>query len=281
MMKVTAIDKFIKNLNGLISVEKKGRGEIINFHTYKIYKSGRVTTTQDNPVKPIIENGIAYLEIILDDKGKRKKKLELGKIVYSALVERIDLLSDDIKVIYLDGNGANFRLENLALQTDDFDDKDIELPKLKEITDKNTENCDKDIKSIIDSEETRTNERLIQEINTKVSTLIDNNFTQKINENIVSLKDDINYQRDMREADKIAFDDRLNENKVQLQQLEDSIIEKDRKINSLIEQNNTLLAERTEIEESYVILTKQSFHNMYNSMNKMLDMIDEINKKEN
>lgn len=301
------IENFKKFLTSPITIEKHGRGEVINFYNYRITKSGKITDINGNTVKPIIKNGIAYIPVnISGNKENKTIDVEVGRIIYCYLIKDIDIFNDFPKIIYKDNDGTNFKLENLKIEDSvkrstteiltedeekqtkkyfDVDDvleeadilEDIELDEKSNPVDE-LGNFITDMETIFDKKTTEINENLVKEINNKANRLISTDFVQEINSKIELLKTTIDQLKSMREMDSIDFQNKLKEKDTLIEQLKLSIAKREKEINDIVLQNEKILSEKALLEKNYVILTKNSFVNMYNTMKKVLEMIDQLKK---
>lgn len=131
-----------------VEIVKKGRGRYIKFHSYKIYESGRIETADGKPYQPEIINGKAYLTLKFSEKTIGAAKIEIARIVYSYLVEPIDIVSDEPVISYIDGNGCNFRLDNIEIIDTAVDENVQSL--VNEIVEDDSE----DIQNVIDETNT-------------------------------------------------------------------------------------------------------------------------------
>lgn len=289
--------------NTPITTEKRGRGEVIIYHAYRIFKSGKIEDCYGNPITPKMRDGVAYIPVDTGVEGSNQVvEVEVGRIVYHSLISQIDLLGDNPRIIYKDGNGANFRPENLAIEETtreiDLSDKtiEIELPERKkqvinveevlaEATSAPTDDPVEilqeyvnEMTEIVEEENSKNAEELINEVNSKAVGLINNNFAQEINSRIDALKAKIQELENLRRTDRVAYEKQLQELNVQIDQLRVLLGTKESQINTLTAQNNNLIAERENISKGYVILPKDKFFKMYNTMNRVLDMVNEVRR---
>lgn len=292
-----------------VTVEKKGRGETIKFHTYRISKSGKISDCYGNSVDPIIkEDGVAYIPLRLSENSDSAVEIEVGRIVYCYLVEDIGLLSSTPKITYIDGDGSNFRLKNLRVDKEEIIEipEEIEVPELavdtmeekkkffnvEEMIDEpeilddiDDENMVKELREqvsamdeLIGESQTKTSEELVKEINNKASGLISSDFAKEINYKFDMLESTINQLKGMREMDSINYQNKLKEKDTLIEELKLLISKKEQEMLNIVAQNTRLLEEKAVIERDYVVLTKTSFYNMYESMKKVLEMVDRIKK---
>lgn len=325
------LDKLKEIISAPIMIEKKGRGEWIKFHSYRIYKNGIIKDCYGNPVNPEVIDGVAYISIPLAPYNEKKEAMiEVGRIVYSQLVEEISIVGTEPKIHYKDGDGTNFKVENLDIENglarelaaidlpalksemeDDGNDDIIDIldvePTKKmldiedvielddEILDLESENDEEvnnntnltveEIKAnlakmanIAESGSNQENERLIREINQKAAGLLDSNFAEVVNAKMSRLQETIDQLKSMREMDSVAYQNKTKELHTQIEQLKLLINEKDNNYATLLNQNQALLNERANIEQNMVVLSKDTFFTMYKTMEKVLSMVEKINK---
>lgn len=280
-----------------VEVERVGRGELVKFHTYRIYKSGRIEDCYGNPVDPIIKDGKAYIKLATQQKTS-PILIEVARILYCYLVDEIDIMSDNPSIEYLDGDGTNFRLDNIKLVSEIpviegkdnkkyFDIEDV-LEDEDVISEEGEDNMPnsveelrdqvKQIETLMENDKQVTGEELIKEVSKKANDLISGNFASEINATIKALKEKVAQLNTLREMDKVAYETRLKEINNEIVNLKNLIVQKENEKEQLLNQNKALLAEKAHIENDMIILTKESFYNMYNTMKKVLAMVDSIEK---
>lgn len=188
---LSTIKKFLSSPNE-VSIITRGRGRYILFHSYKIFESGKIETSTGKVYEPIIEDGKAYLTLKFGKDILGEVKLEIARIVYSYFVEQIDIVNDNPKIIYLDNNGTNFRLDNLSIKFEETSN-DIEEIALSETTDEeidsinqivdeiNSNNSDKENESeyieILDDDNLDIDDEELQE---KIQEVIEDEFNNQI-----------------------------------------------------------------------------------------------------
>ena len=280
-----------------VEVERVGRGELVKFHTYRIYKSGRIEDCYGNPADPIIKDGKAYIKLATQQKTS-PILIEVARILYCYLVDEIDIMSDNPSIEYLDGDGTNFRLDNIKLVSEIpviegkdnkkyFDIEDV-LEDEDVISEEGEDNMPnsveelrdqvKQIETLMENDKQVTGEELIKEVSKKANDLISGNFASEINATIKALKEKVAQLNTLREMDKVAYETRLKEINNEIVNLKNLIVQKENEKEQLLNQNKALLAEKAHIENDMIILTKESFYNMYNTMKKVLAMVDSIEK---
>lgn len=282
-----------KVMNEPIEVNKVGRGEIVKFHVYRIYKSGRLEDCYGNALEPINKDGIAYISLL--DINKKPILVEVARVLYSSLVTDIDIMSSTPRIIYKDGNGMNFRLDNIEIEKEELidikdDKKYFDIDKILEDDDvvealtppeNNPIETLKvqvaEMEKVITPKNTE-NDELVKEISEKACSLVDANFADQINNHIKTLKDRISTLTALREADETAFNRQLQDMQNEINRLTNIINQYANEKQHLLEQNKNLIAEKESFDKNMVVLSKESFMTMYNTMKQVLAMIDSIEK---
>lgn len=181
------LKKLFANNNDNISIVKQGRGRYIKFHSYKIFESGKIETIDGKTYKPLVKDGKAYLTLKFSDRTLGAAELEIARIVYSYFVSPIDIVGTTPVVKYLDGNGCNFRLDNLqAVNNEDV------LSVVEDIENNSAE----DVQAIVN------------ENNTGSLNEVENDKINKTEETVEYLEDEVEKSKDNsdKELDKELID---------------------------------------------------------------------------
>lgn len=303
--------------NEEVTVVKKGRGRYINFHSYKIFESGRIETSDGQAYVPLEIDGKAYLTLQFGNRTRGAAKIEVARIIYSYLVEPIDIVDDKPVIIYKDGNGMNFRLDNIELIQEEYDKdvqsvvEDIEEDTSDDVQDVINENntgsvtneeqditeevIDEAVEILEDEDVTVTEvdtqkslEELEKLINT-VSEMLNESEEEKMEETKQEVVEETiktysieNMNNINRAAAQLVQQDfakeiRDRENNI-IRQYSNEIFQRNETIANLEKEISEMNEKNRKMEEECYIIKKDTMQKIYGTFDKLISMIEELRK---
>ena len=284
-----------------MSIVKRGRGKYIKFHSYKIYESGRIETIDGKPYEPVEVDGKAYLTLKFGLRTKGETKIEIARIVYSCFVSEIDIIENDPEIIYIDGNGMNFRLDNLKIKTKEFENVVEEL--------ENNE-YDSSIQDVVNRENIGTTDKTEYQENEELEKQLvnENNLVnvddllsavqevlEENNENNTESEDLPMEEKNEVQIFKVSEINKLNTEAAALihsnfveelknkefnmnESFDKTLKEKDEEIERLKYQIESMIAQNKKTEQECYIIKKETFSKIYITFNRLIEMVKELRK---
>ena len=148
-------------------------------NTEKIFESGKIETFDGEKYEPLVKDNKAYLTLRFGGKTLGAAEIEIARIVYSYFVSPIDIMDTKPLIKYVDGNGLNFRLDNIELSNDE----DVQSV-VENIENDSTE----DVQNIINETNTGSLDETINTAEEAVEVLeenVSNTHNQEIDEELV------------------------------------------------------------------------------------------------